>query len=178
MVVQDATAGIWVYWSQAAVDSPGDEVDVEGMAASGMYAPVVQAVKVTTRGHASLPKPKFVSFQQLSSGDRDAQYVSIVGRVRWVGIVRTVPASEQVSMKVQLGQRFVMTSLPANTLAAASRLIDASIRITGTAMCSKNNSGQIIAPIDAASGMTSVMVLHMPPSDLSSRRPVPIRRLM
>ena len=178
MVVQDATAGIWVYWSQAAVYSPGDEVDVEGMAASGMYAPVVQAVKVKTLSHASLPKPKFVSFQRLSSGDMDAQYVSIVGRVRWVGIVRTVPASEQVSMKVQLGQRFVMTSLPASTLAAAKRLVDASIRITGTAMCSKNNSGQIIAPIVAASGMTSVTVLHMPPSDLFSRPPVPIRRLM
>ena len=75
MVVQDSTAGIWIYWDGSGVFVPGDVVEVEGRVETGRYAPVVRAISAHKVGHAPLPIPKQVTYTQLSAGDEDCQYV-------------------------------------------------------------------------------------------------------
>lgn len=178
MVINDSTAGIWIYWDQSENYSPGDELEVRGVVATGMFAPVVNAVSIRKLGRSALPKPANASFRQLSSGDMDGQYVTVAGSVRSVGIRNTGPRSKRLSMKVQVDGGFLLVTLPAEDQMAVSALIDAVVRITGTAMCSKNDSRQIIAPTLAVSDLHNITVLRARPSNLFSEPLIPIGRLM
>jgi hypothetical protein len=86
LVVQDSTAGIWIYWESSGDFVPGDDVEVEGVAGTGRYAPVVKAFSVRKLGRAPLPIPKEATYKQLSAGDEECQYVSVTGTVRSVGV--------------------------------------------------------------------------------------------
>ena len=57
-------------------------------------------------------------------------------------------------------------------------LIDGVVRITATAMCSKNNNRQLIAPILSISGMQNIVLLRPPSSDPWSTPMLPMGRLM
>ncbi|MDT7817958.1 MAG: hypothetical protein QOJ42_7874, partial [Acidobacteriaceae bacterium] len=58
LVIQDSTAGIWIYWDGSADFVPGDDVEVEGVVETGRYAPVVKAFSVRKLGRAPLPVPR------------------------------------------------------------------------------------------------------------------------
>ena len=178
MEIHDSTAGIWIYWKGAENYSFGDELEVQGVIDAGLFAPVINAAFVHKIGSAALPKPLPVTFGQLSSGDMDGQYVSIVGAIRSVGIQNTAPRSERVLMKLKVDGGFLVTTLPIGERLEANKLIDAVVKVTGTAMCTKNNNRQIIAPTLAVSGLQSIIVLRSPPNNLFSEPLTPIGRVM
>lgn len=178
MVLHDATAGIWIYWDRTEEYSPGDKLEIRGTISSGMFAPVVNAVSIRRLGRAPLPKPEPVTFRQLSTGDLDGQYVSVVGTIRSIGIENTVPPSKRISMKVAIGADFLIATLPAENLPEVNKLTDAVVKITATAMCSKNDNRQIIAPTLAVSSMHNITVLQPPPANPFSKPLTPIGRLM
>lgn len=178
MEIHDLTSGIWVYWKGADNFSAGDELEVQGVLAPGKFAPVINAVSVRKLGRSSLPDPKPVTFKQLSSGNMDGQYVAISGVVRSVGIQNAAPRSEKVLMKVKVDGGFLVATLPEDDLAAADKMIDATVNVIATAMCSKNNNRQIIAPTLAASSLRNITILRPPPADLFSEPLTPIGRVM
>ena len=71
-----------------------------------------------------------------------------------------------------------MVTLPGDNDEALRHLIDGVVRITATAMCSKNNNRQLIAPILSISGMQNIVLLRPPSSDPWSTPMLPIGRLM
>ncbi len=179
MVIHDATAGIWVYSNDAGRYAPGDELEVEGMIAPGMFAPEINVSTVRKVGRSALPKPERASFRQLSSGDMDAQYVTIVGMVHSVVSRRAAPPSERMSMKIKIDGGYVIATLPeTGGKFDVHTFVDALVSVTATAMCSKNNNRQIIAPILAASSLDNVAVLRPSPPDPFSKPLTPISRLM
>lgn len=178
MSLQDSTAGIWVYWDNKKQFSHGDVVDVDGTAAAGRFSPVVRASSVRIVGHGPLPVPKVVSFRELSSGDDDAQYVSVTGIVRSIGTHAYESPSERVWMRIGLPDGVVDASLPETDLAAVSGLIDSVVRFRAPALCTKNKNGQITAPILAGTSVRDVEVLKRPQQGLFDRQIVPIGRLL
>ncbi len=177
LVIHDATAGIWVYLQHAERYSSGQAIEVQGRTSPGLFAPVIFAESIRVLGHAPLPKPQAVSFKQLSTGDFDNQYVSVIGSIRSVE-VQSLPGSERLVLKLALDRGFLTVTLPIDDLQAISGLTDALVRITGTAMCSKNDSRQIIAPTLAVPGVRNIMVLKPPTANPFSKPLIPIGGLM
>jgi signal transduction histidine kinase len=178
MVVHDDTAGIWVYFDDSQRFHPGDLLQLTGKIARGMFAPVINASSVHRIGTAPMPRPTPATYIQLSSGDKDGQYVTVQGSVHAVGVLKDVPLSKRLRIKLQMQDGPLTVTMPEDDLNAARALIDANVRITGTALCSKNDNGQIIAPALATDSLSKVTVTKAPPGDLFSIPVMPIKHLM
>ncbi len=178
LVVQDATAGIWIYWDGSADFVPGDDVEVEGVVEPGRYAPVVKAFSVHKVGRAPLPIPKEVTYKQLSAGDEECQYVSVTGTVRSVALRNGASPKQKLWLKIDMGDGFVSASFPAEDAPAASKLIDALVRVNAAAMSTKNENRQMTAVTLSVSGMRNVTVLRSGPVDPFAKPLTPIGRLM
>ena len=178
MVIQDSTAGIWIYWDGSADFVPGDDVEVEGVVETGRYAPVVKALSVHKLGRAPLPIPKEVTYKQLSAGDEECQYVSVTGTVRSVAVRSGASPKQKLWLKIDMGDGFVSASFPGEDAAAAAKLIDAVVRVNATAMSTKNENRQITAVTLSVPGMRNVTVLRPGPVDPFAKPLTPIGRLM
>src|SRR5581483_4451238 len=178
LVVHDETDGIWVYWPRSEDYAPGDEIEIQGSIGPGKFAPVVNATSVRKLGTAPLPRPIPVTFDQLSSGSFDAQYITLTGSIRSVGKREDKRHSKHLVMRVESGNGTLMVTLPGDSDEALRQMIDGVVRITATAMCSKNNSRQLIAPILSLSGMQNIVLLRRPAADPWSTPMLPIGRLM
>ena len=84
IVIQDNTAGIFIYHSKLDVAwaRRGDWVEVEGVSDPGEFAPVVWPDKVTKLGTAPIPEPRRATLDGLASGALDVQWVEVSGIVR------------------------------------------------------------------------------------------------
>ncbi len=178
LVVQDSTAGIWVYWDGSADFAPGDDVEVEGVVGPGRYAPVVKAFSVHKLGRGPLPTPREVSYRQLSAGDEECQYVSVTGTVRSVAVRKSASPKQQLWLRIDMGDGFVNASFPVEDAPAAAKLVDAQVRINAAAMSTKNENRQITAVTLSVPGMRNVTVLRPAPADLFAKPLTPIGRLM
>lgn len=178
MVIHDSTAGIWIYSNLSGQYSAGDELEVQGTVTNGKFSPAIRATSVSKLGRSALPKPIRASFDDLSSGDLDDQYVTVIGSVRSVGYREGVPSSKSLFMKVEVDGKFLLITLPITERKTASALVDALIKFTGTAMCTKNDNRQIIAPALAVSSREDIEILRAPPSDPFSQPLISIGRLM
>jgi signal transduction histidine kinase len=178
MVVHDGTAGIWVYLDNSQMFRPGDLLQLEGRVSKGMFAPVINASSARKIGTAPLPQPVEASYLRLSSGDLDGQYVTVQGTIRAVGVLAAAPQSKRLRIRLETQDGMLTVTLPESNLPAARALVDAGVRITGTALCSKNDSGQIIAPALATDGMGEIEVTKTPPGNLFDLPSLPIGRLM
>ena len=81
-VLQDSTRGIFVQLMDSAGLSdlhPGDFLEVEGYADSGIFSPLVRAHKVKRLGDGRFPDPVHPAWDQMVNGSLDNQYVEIEG---------------------------------------------------------------------------------------------------
>ena len=165
LVVHDAKEGIWVYWNRFEDYAPGDEVEVQGSIGPGKFAPVVNAASVRKLGIAPLPKPLPVTFKQLSSGDFDAQYVTLTGSIRSVGKREHSGRSKHLIVRIDSGNGTLMATLPGDADEPLDHMLDGTVRITATAMSSKNNNRQLVAPILAMSSLQNIVLLRPPSAE-------------
>ena len=178
LILHDSTAGVWVYWERSEDCQPGDELDVHGVTAKGMFTPVLNADSVHKIGHAALPTPVKATLAQLNSGDLDGQYVTVTGSVRSVRVQEAVPHSKRLSLKLKVDGGFLTVTLPKDNEKVPQSLVDAVVRLTGTAMCSKNDSRQIIAPVLALSGLQDIHIVKASQQLPFSLPTLPIGKLM
>ena len=101
--IQDATRGLYVVdFSESRSDPPqiGEMMEVEGKTDPSLFAPVVDASRVSSLGAGVLPDPVHPTWDQLINGSLDAQYVEIQGiltdvQTNWVvlltrdGLIKT-----------------------------------------------------------------------------------------
>jgi signal transduction histidine kinase len=177
-VVHDATDGIWVYWTRFEDYAPGDDVEVRGSIGPGLFAPVVSATSVRKLGVVPLPTPLPVTLKELSSGDCDAQYVTLTGSIRSVGKRENAGQSKHLILRIDTGSGTLMATLPGSADEPINRILDGTVRITATAMSSKNNNRQLIVPILAISSSQNIVLLRPPAAEPWSTPLLPIGRLM
>jgi signal transduction histidine kinase len=178
LVIQDATAGIWVYWNASSDFSAGDEVEVDGVVDPGLFAPSIRGYSVHKLGRAPLPKPREVTLRELNAGEQDCQYVSVTGTVLSAGLRTGASEKQKLWLRIAVENGFVNATFPAEDAPAAPKLVDAVVRINAAAMATKNNTRQITAATLSVAGMGNVTVLRAPPKDLFAQPLSPIGRLM
>ena len=84
VILQDSTRGIYVVDespSGAAQPQIGDDLEVEGFTDPSLFAPIVNAKRLTQMGAGQLPNPVQPSWDQLMTGSLDAQFVEVPGIV-------------------------------------------------------------------------------------------------
>lgn len=178
LILQDRTSGIWIYAHDSNHFQPGDLIEIEGKIEPGLFAPVVRASSIRRVGRASLPKPKVVNFRQLSTGDEDDQFVSVTGVVRSVGVHSDYGAPRDISLKVGMPDGEIEAVVSKTTAAEAGALVGAVVKVNAVELCTKNGSGQIVAPALSVPSMHNISVLRSPAADLFAATIVPISNLM
>jgi signal transduction histidine kinase len=183
VVLQDYTGGIWVDCCNKSKNPPvvGDVVTVVGTVGPGAYSPEIEKTTVNIDGHGPLPRPRNVSFVQLSSGQEDAQYVAIEGIVRTITLrndALNAAPTEGALLTVDMPEGRIDVALPTQYYNAASGLIGAKVRITATALARKNDDTQATGVLLVAPDISYLKVLCPGPNDLFSARMVPIGALL
>jgi signal transduction histidine kinase len=183
VVLQDHTGGIWVDCCTKSKNPlvVGDVVTVTGTVGPGAYSPEIENTTVNLDGHGPLPRPKNVSFVQLSSGQEDAQYVAIEGIIRTVTLrndALNAAPTEGALLTIDMPEGRVDVALPTHCYNAASGLIGAKVRITATALARKNDDTRATGVLLVAPDISYLTVLRAGPDDLFSARIMPIGALL
>jgi PAS domain S-box-containing protein len=141
--LQDDTAGIYF---RGLTNGPaleaGEIVELEGFAGPGEYAPLVEARHVQIVGKGTLPDAELTSFEQMSTGQKDSQFVEVTGVVR--SIQPEGPAAcYWLEVAAGGGRLMVYTRhLPAKK---ADDLIDSTVKLRGVCSTVFNRQRQLFA---------------------------------
>lgn len=179
LIVQDATAGIWIYLDHPQKFAQGDEVEIEGHVHQGLFSPVVNGKVLRLLGRAPLPKPRVATFREISTGELDSQYVSITGVVLSTGLSYHGSKHHLLSLRIEMAGGVVAASFPETNTSKANGLIGALIRITAPVECIKNQNRQIIAPILSGNSIDrDILILKPAPQDLFAGPLMNLNRVM
>jgi PAS domain S-box-containing protein len=141
--LQDDSAGIYFRGLTNAPDlEPGQIVELEGFAGPGEYAPLVEARHVRIIDKGSLPETMPTSFEQMSTGQEDSQFVEVVGVVRSIQPGGLSP-SYWLEVATGGGRLMVYTRhLPAKK---ADELVDSTVKVRGVCSTVFNRQRQLFA---------------------------------
>jgi diguanylate cyclase (GGDEF)-like protein len=171
--VNDGATGVYVQTRNhvplTSAIQPGTLVDIDGVTSPGEYAPIVDQSTLKILGKRPMPPPRQVSLDHLSTGVEDGQWIAFEGTVRSAGIreslVEFVVASGRLQVKVM--------TLPGSRQ-EIGRLINARVRVRGTAGPIFDQRTQLIGINVYAPSMDDIQVLQSAPLDPFS---LPLRQV-
>jgi len=173
-VIQDSTRGIYVVdFSSSHAGSPelGELLEVEGTTDPGLFAPVVNARRVSSLGNGATPEPQFPSWDQLVNGSLDAQLVEVQGIV-------TVVRTNELTLLLRGGIVRIELRRNGEPLPPLSELEDALVRIRGCLLASWDYVTHQVRMGDIRIYAADVTVEKPPPQDLFSGPKKTIRELL
>ncbi len=141
LFVQDESAGIYVDINGIELDDlrAGQLVEIDGVTASGGFAPDVAAPVIRVLGEAPMPRPRAVTTDMLSAGALDSQWVEMEGIVHGV---RESHGAATLDLWGTGGSVQVFVADVARTNADA--LVGARVRIRGVCGTSFNLKRQLL----------------------------------
>ena len=159
--IQDETAGIYLQQTNnLPLLSQGQLVEVEGVTSAGEFAPILTPLRVTVLTNGTFPKPKPVSFEQLTSGEEDSQFVEIQGIVRAITID---PQSKYFAIEIASGGGRFQALMAAVPDALKAVLVDSAVKVRGVCASHFNSQRQLF----------DVRLLVPRPADLTIESPAP-----
>lgn len=185
IIVQDASAGIWVGVGRAkknqlwAMDDSaiellrvGQRVEIDGISDPAGYAPVILPRTIRVLGEQALPSPRPMAYERFFSGAEDGL------RVEVRGVVQGFQAAEGgwlLHLNSNPGRSTV--EFPAAALQNPSELVDAEVRVTGVAVSRFNTRGEITMPRVFCNGATD-LVIEVPGTAPFAAPIVPLDRIL
>lgn len=142
LAIQDDTAGIYLRTSPSEVAKrrPGDFVEVEGVTDPGEFAPFVQVKQLRSLGTNQVPQPRVVTFEELTGGDLDSQWVEISGIVRYC---EPEPRKWRLELATGGGRLVARLNMPK----LDQPLVDAEVRLRGVCYYLVNKQRQSLSPL-------------------------------
>jgi signal transduction histidine kinase len=125
--IQDSTRGIYVIdfsESRAVPPKIGEYLEVEGKTDPSLFAPIVDADRVSDLGVGRLPQPVHPAWDQLMNGSLDAQYVELQGIITTVNTNGVTLFTGDGRIKLELRVAGMNTE-------ALERYEDAVVRVRG-----------------------------------------------
>ena len=177
--IQDDTAGIYFYPMTTAANNPaltaGQEVEIEGDADPGEFAPVVQPRAITVLGPGRFPPAQPATYEQLTSGEEDSQFVEIHGVVC---SVKFDPELKYNSIEITTGGgrlTALVAELPGTNSEA---LVDSTVMIRGVCSSRFNSQRQLFDIRLLLPHATDLVVESPAQSDPFAIAPHPISQLL
>jgi signal transduction histidine kinase len=138
LIIQDATGGIYIRgWTNLYSSlRPGQLVQVIGVSDPGDYAPVAVLSKLNFLGRGIIPPAHPVSYQDLTSGVEDGQWVEIGGIVRSATLsqVRTNYTNKYLMIQLSVGGDQLTARARHFEGVNLDRLPDAEVRVRGVSV--------------------------------------------
>ena len=142
LFVQDSTAGIYVELKSAVdkVDGlwQGQEIELTGITAPGDFAPEVVKPHIRILGPGTLPLPRKVSIEELSSGQEDSQWVEGDGVVHAAAIEGNL-----LALNVFMGGLRIRARILSFPPAAVADLAGSRLRFRGACGATFNHKRQL-----------------------------------
>jgi hypothetical protein len=161
VVIHDGNDGIFVARTNAEFDLvQGQLVEIKGATGLAGYAPRVEAEHVVVLGAGQLPEPRRLSFDWLSSGREDCQWVEVRGILRSI----KANASNDYYLDISMDGNRLRVCVLGSFIPHCSRLIDSTVRVRGVLGSNRNSRQQILAPLLWAAG-TNFFVEGVPVED-------------
>jgi signal transduction histidine kinase len=182
LFVSDGTNGIFIRIKTNQAFSQGQLLDIDGVSDAGGFSPVIDPSSLRVVGEGELPSPRDVSFQRISSGAEDSQWVRVAGIVR------------SVTMRHLNGKHGNHLTCPELTLATddggrlrvlvndyrgkpIQSLVDAEVAATGVVESIYNGTRQLINVRLLTPNAEFIRVTRAAPQDILVDPPRPIDSL-
>ena len=141
--VQDDTAGIYFSLDGLPEQPPlaaGQLVEMKGEANPGEYAPVVVVHRIQILGRGTFPAAKPTTYEQLTSGQEDSQFVEIHGIVRAVHFDQS---SGYFFVEITTGGGRLTAYARKLPVAQSGRLVDSTVTVRGVCVTRFNRQRQL-----------------------------------
>jgi signal transduction histidine kinase/CheY-like chemotaxis protein len=172
LFVQDATGGSFVrIWNQRLPPglARGQSVLLEGVAAGGLFAPMIDRPRITILGKAAPLRVPRIPAGRLLLAEHEAELVEVDAELR------SIEADEPPSLGLIAGETRFRAKLPHGALAPPSGLsVDSMVRIRGVYGSIVNDQGQLVGLQLFVPSWADVKVIRRPPQ---ARDEVPLTRI-
>ena len=175
--LQDASGGISIDRNDTVPDlEPGERVEVSGVAAPGLYAPIVQSSDIRVLGTGPQLQARNFELGQLLGGQQDSQRISMRGVVRSAEI-KTMWSRPILFLRIETGMGEVVAHV-LNFDANFNRLVDAEVTVQGVCGTNFNSSHQFVGIRLFVPSITNIVVEKAGALDPFSLPLRPIKSLM
>ena len=139
--LQDDTAGIYIGDNTNLPPlNSGQVVEIQGVTYPGEYAPILMPSQINAVGSAPLPPAKPVSYEQLTSGQEDSQFVEIHGVVR---ATHFDSATKHQLIDIATGGGRLTAYARELPVAWPADLVDSTVRVRGVCVTLFNRQRQL-----------------------------------
>ncbi len=165
LFIQDHSGGVWVNWTSGLLrPQAGDLLDVTGVT-SADFAPNVIEPHLKIIGHAPLPKPRNVSFAQMSSTEDDSQWVQVEGIVRSVGYFTGPGLHKILAIGLAMGDHDIEVHMPWDGSTPPTDLVDTVVQIRGVCGALFSPRNQLIGVSLYVPSLRYIAILQDHPRD-------------
>jgi signal transduction histidine kinase len=163
MFLQDATGAVWVQWKPGLPEpETGSVVDLQGVTTCSDFAPDIGNPKWTVVGHAPMPVPRRVSFEQMTSTAEDSLWVEVEGIVRQAEYLHRTATERVLWMDLAVPGGRVDAEIPWRGAPVPPGLVDARIRLHGVCGAEFSSKDQLIGVQLYVPSLDDVSVMEAP----------------
>src|SRR6185312_9858528 len=141
---------------------PGQLLDITGKTTQSDFAPDIIDPHWTVLGNVPLPKPKPVSFEQMTSTSEDARWVEVDGIVRWAFYQ---PKEHMLRMRVAMSGGTIVVQTPWNDESIPEYLVDSVIRVRGVCGAVFTPKQQLVGIVISTPSLSQLEILEKAKQD-------------
>ncbi len=161
LFVQDSSAGVFLLEPPPRRDwSPGDELEIRGVAARGLYSPNLSADEITLVGKTLLPIPPRVSIGGIVSGALVSQRVEVEGIVQ-----RSERDDDHLFLSLAEGENRCWIYMPNPDGKDPLNALDARVRVRGVVAGDFNKQKQLSGFQLFVNGPSDVEIIARAPTN-------------
>lgn len=165
LFIQDHSGGVWVKWTSGLLrPAAGDLLDVTGVT-SADFAPNIVEPRLKVIGRAPLPKPKSVSFAEMSSTQDDSRWVQVKGIIRSAGYYTGPGPRKILAIGLAVGDHDIEVHLPWDESPPPADLVDTVVQIRGVCGALFSPRDQLIGVSLYAPSLQYITILQDHPRD-------------
>jgi diguanylate cyclase (GGDEF)-like protein len=155
----------------------GSRVEVKGTTGTS-YSTQIVATSIQEIGKAPLPQPAFLSYQEAVKRENDCRYVTLQGIVR-AASYQTTAGSSLYLLRMEDGDKMVDAVMPDYPEFSPSRLLDATVRVTGALGGTFDVTNDRILGLRLNVNRSSaIRVVHAGDEGTAAQEPMPLAELL
>jgi PAS domain S-box-containing protein len=163
--LQDASGGISVDRQDASPElHSGDEVEITGQSAPGLFAPVIISTEIHVLGTRQLPEAPLRRFDELAGGQQDGQWVEVRGIVHSASVGNSW-GRDVLFLEISLGGGTISARVQNFPTQTPASLVDAEVVVRGVCGTNFNERRQFVGLRLFVHDLADVHVLHAAPAD-------------
>jgi diguanylate cyclase (GGDEF)-like protein len=155
----------------------GSRVEVKGTTGAS-YSTQIVATSIQEIGKAPLPQPAFLSYHEAVKRENDCRYVTLQGIVR-AASYQTTAGSSLYLLRMEDGDKMVDAVMPDYPEFSPSRLLDATVRVTGALGGTFDVTNDRILGLRLNVNRSSaIRVVHAGDEGTAAQEPMPLAELL